>query len=173
MVEELIKSKKRVQQHGEVFTPSWMVDKMLDIPDIQKACQRIDATFLEPSAGDGNFLAVILERKLQAVCQQFSEISDRKIQSLWAVSSLYGIEYLSDNVELARNRLFVIYLDWYEETFSEALKPKGDIAQSVRYIISKNMVRGNTLTKRHPETGAAHHASGMAGEQSIANQGGS
>lgn len=151
-MEELIKSKKRVQQHGEVFTPSWMVEKMLDTPGIKEACQTIHATFLEPSAGDGNFLAAILERKLAAVLEQFTDDKVRKIQSLWALASLYGIEFLADNVELARDRLFVLYLNWYEKHFQEALKPRSDIAQSVRYIIQRNVVRGNTLTKRHPDT---------------------
>lgn len=151
-MEELIKSKKRVQQHGEVFTPSWMVEKMLDTPGIKEACETIHATFLEPSAGDGNFLAAILERKLAAVLEQFSDDKARKIQSLWALASLYGIEFLADNVELARDRLFVLYLNWYEKHFHEALKPKSDLAQSVKYIIQRNVVRGNTLTKRHPDT---------------------
>lgn len=63
--EKLIKSKERVQQHGEVFTPQWMVQKMLDVEGIKQACENIDATFLEPAAGDGNFLVAILERKLK------------------------------------------------------------------------------------------------------------
>ena len=65
--EKLIKSKHRVQKHGEVFTPAWMVQKMLDTPGVKEACENVSATFLEPAAGDGNFLLAILERKLQAV----------------------------------------------------------------------------------------------------------
>ena len=73
MSEGLIKSKKRVQQHGEVFTPAWMVKKMLDTPGIKEACENIYATFLEPAAGDGNFLLAILERKLKAVTEQYDK----------------------------------------------------------------------------------------------------
>lgn len=60
MEEKLIKSKHRVQKHGEVFTPSWMVQKMLDTPGVKEACENVSATFLEPAAGDGNFLLAIL-----------------------------------------------------------------------------------------------------------------
>lgn len=151
MTEQLIKSKKRVQQHGEVFTPKWMVDLMLDIPEIKKACETVNTTFLEPAAGDGNFLLAILERKLQAITQQYHK-KNWKTKSLFALASIYGIEYLEDNLELARDRLFIYYLDWYEEQFGERLSSKTDLYQSAHFLIHKNIVRGNTLTKRHPAT---------------------
>ena len=62
-----------MQKHGEVFTPSWMVQKMLDTPGIKEACENVSATFLEPSAGDGNFLQAILERKLASVIKQYGK----------------------------------------------------------------------------------------------------
>ena len=151
MKENLIKSKKRVQKHGEVFTPSWMVQKMLDTPGIKEACENISATFLEPSAGDGNFLQAILERKLSAVIMQYDERS-WKTKSLIALSSIYGIELLEDNLEVARSRMFLYYLDWYEQIFSTKLTSRSDIYKSAYYLIHKNIVRGNTLTQRHPVT---------------------
>lgn len=151
MKENLIKSKKRVQKHGEVFTPSWMVQKMLDTPGIKEACENISATFLEPSAGDGNFLQAILERKLSAVIMQYDERS-WKTKSLIALSSIYGIEFLEDNLEVARSRMFLYYLDWYEQIFSTKLTSRSDIYKSAYYLIHKNIVRGNTLTQRHPVT---------------------
>ena len=150
-MEELIKSKDRVQKHGEVFTPAWMVDQMLDTPGVKEACQDIYATFLEPSAGDGNFLQAILERKLAAVQANYDK-KNWKTKSLWALSSIYGIEYLADNLEVARFRLFLYYLDWYEAAFLEHLTSKSDIYKSAHYLIHKNIIRGNTLTKRHPDT---------------------
>lgn len=151
MTEQLIKSKKRVQQHGEVFTPKWMIDLMLDIPEIKKACENVSATFLEPAAGDGNFLLAILERKLQAVTQQYDK-KNWKTKSLFALASIYGIEFLEDNLEVARDRLFIHYLDWYEQKFGQRLSSKTDLYQSAHFLIQKNIVRGNTLTKRHPVT---------------------
>lgn len=82
--ENLIKSKNRVQKHGEVFTPSWMVEKMLDIPGIKEASESITATFFEPSAGDGNFLQAILERKLKTVTEKYSD-------KVWKTKSLFAL----------------------------------------------------------------------------------
>ena len=148
--EKLIKSKERVQQHGEVFTPQWMVQKMLDVEGIKQACENIDATFLEPAAGDGNFLVAILERKLKVVTEQFSE-RHWGTKSLFALSSIYGIEFLADNLEIARSRMLIHYLNWYEEIFQEQLHSTTDLYKSAMYIIRRNIVRGNTLTKKHPD----------------------
>lgn len=150
--ENLIKSKKRVQQHGEVFTPAWMVQKMLDTPGIKEACEDIQATFLEPSAGDGNFLQAILERKLASLVSRYPK-STWKDQSLVALSSIYGIEYLADNLQVAKARLFLYYLNWYEENFGTKLSSRSDIYKSAHFLIEKNIVRGNTLTQSHPDTG--------------------
>lgn len=152
MKENLIKSKQRVQKHGEVFTPAWMVQKMLDTPGVKEACETVYATFLEPSAGDGNFLQAILERKLQAVVRQYDK-RNWKTKSLVALSSIYGIEFLEDNLEVARSRMFLCYLDWYEQVFGARLSSKNDLYQSAHYLIHKNIVRGNTLTQQHPVTG--------------------
>lgn len=152
MEENLIKSKQRVQKHGEVFTPAWMVQKMLDTPGVKEACENVYATFLEPSAGDGNFLQAILERKLKAVVSQYDK-RNWKTKSLVALSSIYGIEFLEDNLEVARSRMFLCYLDWYEQAFLERLSSKNDLYQSAHYLIHKNIVRGNTLTQQHPVTG--------------------
>ena len=70
-----------------------------------------------------------------------------------ALSSIYGIEFLEDNLEVARSRMFLYYLDWYEITFGDRLTNKSDIYKSAYYLIHKNIVRGNTLTQRHPVTG--------------------
>lgn len=151
MSEKLIKSKSRVQKHGEVFTPSWMVNKMLDTEGIKEACENIYATFLEPSAGDGNFLVEILDRKLKAVTQQFDKMN-WKTKSLFALSSIYGIEFLEDNLELARFKMLNNYMEWYEKNFGEHLSVNAGFYKSAKFIIRKNIVRGNTLTKRHPDT---------------------
>jgi type I restriction-modification system DNA methylase subunit len=61
----LIKSKDRVADHGEVFTPAWMVEAMLNL--VKAETERIDSRFLEPACGSGNFLVKVLQRKLVAV----------------------------------------------------------------------------------------------------------
>ena len=123
---------------------------MLDVEGIKQACENIDATFLEPAAGDGNFLVAILERKLKVVTEQFSE-GHWGTKSLFALSSIYGIEFLADNLEIARSRMLIHYLNWYEEIFQEQLHSTTDLYKSAMYIIRRNIVRGNTLTKKHPD----------------------
>ena len=93
--QKLIKSKERVQKHGEVFTPNWVVNLMLD--QVKSQTDNIYATFLEPSAGEGAFLTAILERKLESVKQQFDK-KFWKTKSLFALASIYGIELLEDNL---------------------------------------------------------------------------
>jgi hypothetical protein len=61
----LIKSKRRVADHGEVLTPGWLVEKMLDL--VKGETGRIDSRFLEPACGSGNFLVPVLQRKLAAI----------------------------------------------------------------------------------------------------------
>jgi type I restriction-modification system DNA methylase subunit len=67
----LIKSKKRVADHGEVFTPKWLVEAMLDL--VRGETERIDSRFLEPACGSGNFLIQVLKRKFGAVETKFGK----------------------------------------------------------------------------------------------------
>ena len=63
-----IKSKQRVANHGEVFTPPELVEEMLDL--VKGETERIDSKFLEPACGSGNFLVRILQRKLDVVVKK-------------------------------------------------------------------------------------------------------
>ena len=60
-----VKSKRRVADHGEVFTAESEVSAMLDL--VKQETERIDSRFLEPACGIGNFLVEILKRKLEIV----------------------------------------------------------------------------------------------------------
>ena len=89
----LIKSKKRVADHGEVFTPRWLIEKMLDL--VRGETERIDARFLEPACGSGNFLASVLQRKLAAVEAKYGKSEfERQHYALLALMCIYGIELL-------------------------------------------------------------------------------
>jgi len=93
----LIKSKERVANHGEVFTPPWMVEAMLDL--VKNETERIDSRFLEPACGSGNFLVQVLRRKLAAVEIRYGKSDfERRHYALLAVMSIYGIELLPDNI---------------------------------------------------------------------------
>ena len=102
--ERLIRSSQRVDAYGEVLTPSWVVEEMLDL--VKTESERIDSRFLEPACGSGNFLASVLGRKLNAVHKQYSEnLFEKEHYSLQALMRIYGIEILADNVGDCRNRM--------------------------------------------------------------------
>ena len=66
-----VKSKKRVNDHGEVFTAEREVNAMLDL--VKQETERIDSRFLEPACGNGNFLAEVLRRKLAVVEDRYAK----------------------------------------------------------------------------------------------------
>lgn len=142
----LIKSKSRVQKHGEVFTPDWMVKKMLSEPAIQEKIKDIRATFFEPSVGEGAFVTEILHQKLNHV----SEISSKGNwieNALWTVASIYGIELLTDNLIIAKQNLVEVLIEHYQNFYQKELSRKSDLYKSARYIIDNNIVQGNALTQ--------------------------
>ena len=140
-----VKSRERVQQHGEVFTNEREVNAMLDL--VKHETERIDSRFLEPACGDGNFLAEILRRKLR-VCRGYVEQGkntqlEYEKNAVLAVSSMYGIELLPDNAMACRERLFRIFSDEYHALYKEEIKP--ECLDSIRYLLSKNIIIGDAL----------------------------
>ena len=141
-----VKSRERVQQHGEVFTNEREVNAMLNL--VKHETERIDSRFLEPACGDGNFLAEILRRKLR-VCRNLVEQRkntqlEYEKNTVLAVSSIYGIELLPDNAMTCRERLFRIFCDEYHALYGDSVKE--ECMHSIRYLLSKNIIIGNALT---------------------------
>jgi hypothetical protein len=137
----LIKSKQRVADHGEVFTPEWLVDAMLD--SVKDETERLDSRFLEPACGSGNFLTKILRRKLAAVEIKYSKSEfDRNHYALLSLMCIYGIELLEDNIEECKAILL--------EIFSEYLKIEPDdiLCTCATYVLSQNIVHGDALTMK-------------------------
>lgn len=138
----LIKSKERVKNHGEVFTPDFIVDEMLDL--VKNETERIESRFLEPACGNGNFLIKILQRKLQVVKKKYKKnIFEYKRYSMLAVASIYGIDLLNDNVAQAQKKLHTFFVDEYKNIFKEEVDK--DFFESIKYILSKNILQGNAL----------------------------
>lgn len=144
----LMKSKHRVQKHGEVFTPQWVVDKMMAIPGIKEKTEDVFATFLEPSAGEGAFLLAIEDKKLRFVTNNYNGDS-WNTYALWALSSIYGIEFLEDNLASARQKMLELFLDYYEDTRNTPLSKQSNLYKSARTIIWANVVQGDTLTHKN------------------------
>lgn len=138
-----VKSKERVNDHGEVFTSEREVNAMLDL--VKQETERIDSRFLEPACGTGNFLAEVLRRKLVVVESRYKQNQmDYERYALIAMSSIYGIDILLDNVEECRKRLFKVFEDFYQKLFKENCKD--DYLRSIKFILSRNIIHGDALT---------------------------
>ncbi len=147
MSEKIIKSADRVKDIGEVFTPKKTVDYMLNQPEIKEKVNSLTATFLEPSAGEGAFLVELLRRKLSFATKQSRDTKEMQNNFLLALSTLYGIEIMEDNVEMLVMNMANTFRDVYFKTF----KPEDQsqkVLKSANIIISANMAQGNTLTRR-------------------------
>ena len=137
----LIKSKKRVADHGEVFTPPWMVEAMLNL--VKDETERIDSRFLEPACGSGNFLVRVLQRKLAAVELKFGKSDfEKRHYALLALMCLYGIELLPDNIAECRANLLEIFAEYLNISESD------DLYRAASYVLAQNLVHGDALTMR-------------------------
>ncbi len=138
-----VKSKERIRNYGEVFTAEREVKAMCDL--VKDETERIDSRFLEPACGDGNFLAEILIRKLEVVKRKYKKSTlDYEKNAVLAISSVYGVDIMQDNVLACRERLFKI---WDKEYKSVCKKDCNEQTRdAVKFILTKNIVCGNALT---------------------------
>lgn len=147
IAEELVvRSRDRVKAYGEVLTPRHMVDKMLDLvrEELETGPDFVDKTFLEPAAGDGNFLVAILHRKLCAIEKHYPA-KEWPEESLFALASIYGIELLADNYQDARAVMLAEFVRFHEEN-DVACGPDTNLHKAASFLIDTNVVRGDTLT---------------------------
>jgi hypothetical protein len=136
---KLVKSKQRVADHGEVFTPAWMVEAMLDL--VKDETERIDSRFLEPACGSGNFLVRILKRKLAAVELKFGKSGfEKRHYALLALMCTYGIELLPDNIAECRANMLEVFADYLK------IEESDDLYRAAYCVLSQNLVHGDALT---------------------------
>lgn len=137
----LVKSKQRVADHGEVFTPPWMVEDMLDL--VKDESERIDSRFLEPACGSGNFLVRVLRRKLVAVELKYGKCDfEKRHYALLALMCIYGIELLPDNIVECRANLLVIFAEYLR------LLESDELHGAATFVLGENIVHGDALTMR-------------------------
>jgi len=135
----LIKSKQRVVDHGEVFTPEWIVEAMLDL--VKGESERIDSRCLEPACGSGNFLVRVLQRKLASVELKFGKSDfEKRNYALLSLMCTYGIELLEDNIAECRVKMLKIFAEYLNLEETDALY------QAALYVLSQNLVHGDALT---------------------------
>lgn len=137
--EKLVKSKQRVADHGEVFTPNWLVEEMLKL--VSDEVERIDARFLEPACGSGNFLIPVLRQKLATVNERFGKSRfEQEQHGLLALMSVYGIELLEDNANECRDNLY--------QVFEQDLKvvQQSDLSKAAVVVLATNIIQGDAMT---------------------------
>ena len=150
----------RVKDMAEVFTPSWVVKKMVDYVDIA-----IDTRCLELTCGEAPFLVSrydattgepiaiservgVLDRKLRMVSGLQLSDEDWLAQMRRAFQSTYGYEWQGDSLLLARENLLYTFVDHYEARFGR--KPDVPLLQDFAKIISWNLWQMDGLTYRTP-----------------------
>ena len=138
-------SRERVVDHGEVFTNKREVDAMLDL--VKQETERIDSRFLEPTCGTGNFLVEILARKLKVVETRYKKSQlEYERNAITAISSIYGMDILQDNVDACINRLLDLFTEIYANHYKK--KINADFLKSAQFILSKNIIWGDALTMK-------------------------
>jgi len=137
--ENLVKSRQRVSDHGEVFTPSWMVEDMLNL--VQSETERIDSRFLEPACGSGNFLKNVLSRKFKIVNDKYGKSDfEKRHYALYALMCIYGIELLKDNVEECRSILLSQFVGFLDTEVEDV------IVKAAETVLNSNIIQGDALT---------------------------
>lgn len=119
------REKNRVKATGEVFTPTPLVQEILDQLDAE-LFKDPTKTFIDPTCGDGQFLSEVLIRKLE---------NGHTLEQ--ALSTIYGVDLMQDNVDLCRDRLLCG-------------------CEDLRHIVERNIVQADGLTYNYnfgdPET---------------------
>lgn len=142
-VNKQIKSRERVRDKGEVFTNEREVNAMLDL--VKNETERIESRFLEPACGSGNFLVEILKRKLSVVKEKYKKSQlDYERYAILAISSIYGVDIMQDNVNDCIERLFNIFKEEYKKIFKA--KCNEQVLRVAHFILTKNILCGDALT---------------------------
>jgi N-6 DNA Methylase len=137
--EELVRSRKRVVDHGEVFTPSWMVENMLNL--VSAETSRIDSRFLEPACGSGNFLKSVLRRKFETVEVRYGKSEfEKKHYALFSLMSIYGIELLKDNLDECRENLLQVFIDFINVSREDVW------SLAAQHVLRSNILQGDALS---------------------------
>ena len=138
VADNLVRSRQRVADHGEVFTPAWLVENMLNL--VAHEAERIDSRFLEPACGSGNFVVPVLRRKLASVHAKYSRSDfEKRHHALFALMCIYGIELLADNVAECRQNLLDCLFEYLGSGSGD------EWFASARVVVDTNIVHGDAL----------------------------
>lgn len=159
-----IVSKERKNKFGEVLTPQWVIDHMLDEFENETKTEEhpykgspsdMWATAFEPGVGQGGFQYAILDRKVKDMYRLFGDKfaeHNRDAKEYWQLGMLYilsrmfGVEIQEDNVQYVHEQLFEKVKYYYEKEFGEPLDTSSDFAKSAQFLIQVNQLHGDALT---------------------------
>jgi hypothetical protein len=148
-MENQVKSKERVSEFGEVYTSKREVNAMLDL--VKQETERLDSRFLEPACGDGNFLIEVLNRKLEVLVKSCKKNQyEFEKNSVVVLGSIYGIDILKDNAQVARDRLYNKYNEVYQKLFKNSINQ--NLMKSIKFIIESNIIHGDALTLKQVDS---------------------
>lgn len=135
----LVRSKQRVADHGEVFTPGGMVEDMLNL--VKAEAERIDSRVLEPASGSGNFLVPVLSRKLRTVEARYGRSEfEKRHYALLGLMCIYGIELLPDNADECRANLLRVFAGFLR------LEPSDPLYRAAELVVASNIVQADALS---------------------------
>ena len=143
---EQIKSKERVNNHGEVLTPEWLVKDMLDL--LPRSVSQIESRYLETSVGEGAFLVEILYRKLNLVFTTFNENLEREFFTVVALCNIYGLELLRDNVEITKTRLEMVIKDFFIDKYN--IEVSENFFDVIKKILDINIINMDSMKFKVP-----------------------
>lgn len=149
-----IKSRARVRDIAEVYTRDEEITAMLDL--VGDVSHNIEARFLEPAAGNGNFLVRILERKLASALRMAAGHRKRRelvqkdfeFYALTSLASIYAVDIDAANVKETHDRLRVHLKDIYSGVFNTLRAIEG-FYDAVDYILQLNVIQGDMLNGVH------------------------
>jgi hypothetical protein len=119
---------------------------MLDL--VKGESERIDARFLEPACGSGNFLVPILQRKLAAVEARYGKSDfEKRHYALLALTSCYGIELLADNIAECRANMLEVFAQYLR------LTEENELYHAASYVLSLNLIHGDAMTMKNADGG--------------------
>ncbi len=145
----LIRDPSRVAELGEVFTPTWLVRRILELVP-EPELERLDSKCLDPACGHGQFLVEVLRAKLALATGSASDGEEYRFAALTGLASAYGVDIDGRNVREARQRLAGLLLDAHRDALGEA--PPDAYGRAADFVLERNLVRADFLHDDFPVT---------------------
>lgn len=141
----------------EEGTHSWVPTETVDFESAGKTWKDyVTDTRMEITCGEapylvsrydtttGEFIPVknrigLLDRKLRVICENAKDRDEWLDYAKKAYQNIYGFEWQGDNLLLAREALFLTYIEYYKEFFGEEAKPNALSLKKIAEIISWNI----------------------------------